>query len=199
VNDIFVKLGAFVDIVRITDLFTSPSCGESFHFNHMDMGTQNILVDEEFNFRAVIDWEFAQTAPCQVNHYPMPFPLLPSDAEIDEILKDPNHIAYNNTTRQAAARDLYRQMFQDAEDQLQRKGRPLQSSVARISDGAASRIYGCFERMGRLRGMDKILTHEMVRLAHGFNREMTNQYLEKAKSKIKGALIFSPPTWPNVG
>lgn len=94
-NDIFVKLGAFVftDIVRTTDLFTSPSCGELFHFNHMDVGTQNILVDDEFNFRAVIDWEFAQTAPWQVNHYPMPFPLLPSDAEIDEILKDPNHIA----------------------------------------------------------------------------------------------------------
>jgi hypothetical protein len=159
----------------------------------MDMGTQKILVDDDFNFHAVIDWEFAQTAPWQVNHYPMLFPLLSSDPEIDEILKDPNHIAYNNTTRQAAARDLYRQKFQDAEEELQRKGRPLQRSVARTLDGVASRIYGCFERMGRLGEMDKDLTYEMVRLAYEFNREMTNRYLETAKSKMERALIFSPP------
>ena len=89
------------------------------------MGTQNIVVDNGFNFLAIIDLEFAQTAPWQVNHYPMPFPLLSSDAEIDEILKDPNHIAYNNTSRQATARNLYRQKFQDAEQELQKKGRLL--------------------------------------------------------------------------
>jgi hypothetical protein len=57
----------------------------------MDLGTQNILVDDRFNFRAIIDWEFAQTAPWQVNHYPMTFPLLESDTKIQGILQDPNH------------------------------------------------------------------------------------------------------------
>lgn len=60
----------------------------------MDLGTQNILIDEAFNFLAIIDWEFAQTAPWQVNHYPMPFPLTSSD--IDDILKDPEHMAFGN-------------------------------------------------------------------------------------------------------
>lgn len=46
----------------------------------MDIGTQNILVDDEYNLIAVIDWEFAQTAPWQTYDYPMPFPLRESDA-----------------------------------------------------------------------------------------------------------------------
>lgn len=96
-SDESVRLGAFVflDIVQNTDLFTSPDSREHFHFSRMDMGTQNIVVDE-FNFLAIIDVEFAQTAPWQANHYPMPFPLLSSDVEIDEILKDPNQIVYKN-------------------------------------------------------------------------------------------------------
>jgi hypothetical protein len=63
-------LGTFVfcDIVSSTDLFKDKEL--SFPLNHMDMGTQNILVDDEFNFLAIIDWEFAQTAPVQVNHFP---------------------------------------------------------------------------------------------------------------------------------
>ncbi len=38
-----------------TDLFTSPNSEEYFNFNHMGMGTQNIVVDVEFNFLAIID------------------------------------------------------------------------------------------------------------------------------------------------
>lgn len=89
-SDRFSVLGAFVfcDIVSSTGLFTDKE--PSFHLNHMDMGTQNILVDDDFNFLAIIDWEFAQTAPVQVNHfpstqlpanflqYPLTFNLLPS-------------------------------------------------------------------------------------------------------------------------
>jgi len=48
----------------------SRAAKRPFHFNHMDMGIQNILVDDDFNFVAVIDWELAQTAPWEVNHYP---------------------------------------------------------------------------------------------------------------------------------
>ena len=165
----------------------------------MDMGTQNIVADHDFNFLAVIDFGFAQTAPWQVNHYPMPFPLLSSDVEIDVILKDLNHIAHNNMFRQAAARNLYRQKFQDAEQELQKKGRPLQRSTAHLLDGAASRIYACLEMLGRFGDMDKDLTHEMVRLAYGLDPEMTKRYLEKVKSRMEGALIFSAPTYQNVG
>jgi hypothetical protein len=69
-SDRFSVLGTFVfcDIVSSTDLFKDKEL--SFPLNHMDMGTQNILVDDEFNFLAIIDWEFAQTAPVQVNHFP---------------------------------------------------------------------------------------------------------------------------------
>lgn len=190
------RLGAFVflNIVQKTDLFTSPDSGEVFHFNHIDMGTQNILVDEDFNFLAVIDLEFAQTTPWQVNHYPMPFPLLSSDAEIDEILKTPSHIAYKNTSRQAVARNLYCRKFQDAEQELQKNGRPLQRSIAHLLDGAASRIYACLDMLGGFGDMDTDLTYEMLRLAYGFDIEITKQYLEKAKSRMDVVLALSAPT-----
>ncbi|TAQ84345.1 hypothetical protein B7494_g7333 [Chlorociboria aeruginascens] len=41
-----------------------------FHLDHRDMGMQNILVDQYFNFLTIIDWEFA---PWEVIHYAMPF------------------------------------------------------------------------------------------------------------------------------
>lgn len=69
----FHKLGAlvFLDIVQSTALFQAPDA--RYPLNHMDLGTQNIIVDDDLNFLAVIDWEFAQTAPWQVNYYPMHF------------------------------------------------------------------------------------------------------------------------------
>ncbi|KAI1188976.1 hypothetical protein F5B17DRAFT_393082 [Nemania serpens] len=96
-NKTAIRLGAFVflDIVKTTDLFKDTGTEGSFPLNHMDLGTQNILVDKNFNFVAVIDWEFAQTAPWQVIHYPMPFPLLGPD---EDILRDPSHIAYENVS-----------------------------------------------------------------------------------------------------
>lgn len=101
-NNTTTRLGAFIflDIVETTDLFGRSVTEEFFPFNHMDLGTQNILVDEHFNFVAIIDWEFAQTVPWQVIHYPMPFPLL---SPTEDILRDPNHIAYSNVCRQDAA------------------------------------------------------------------------------------------------
>lgn len=109
------KLGALVfrDILNKTTLFGEMSTIEQFPLNHMDLGTQNILIDDSFNFIAIIDWEFAQTAPWQVNHYPMPFPLLGLDTEA--ILRDPSHLAYENVLKQDVSRQIYRQKFQDAE------------------------------------------------------------------------------------
>lgn len=35
----------------------------------MDIGTQNILIDEEYNVVGIIDWEMAQSAPWTANYY----------------------------------------------------------------------------------------------------------------------------------
>jgi hypothetical protein len=53
-SNIFTRLGPFVfkDIVHNTALFKTG--GGPFHLNHMDMGTQNILVDQYFNFLSSI-------------------------------------------------------------------------------------------------------------------------------------------------
>jgi hypothetical protein len=101
-NSPFATLGPLVllNIVRDTDIFKSKG---PFHLNHMDMGMQNILIDDDFNFVAVIDWELAQSAPWEVNHYPMPIPLLSSDRKTAEILYDPGHRAHRNTSRQVGA------------------------------------------------------------------------------------------------
>lgn len=118
-SDRFCVLGAFVfcDIVSRTELFKNRE--PPFHLNHMDMGTQNILVDDEFNFLAIIDWEFAQTVPVQVNHFPsmqlepisslhnvsepsvycpVPFYLISSTASTQEILQDTEHLAFRNVS-----------------------------------------------------------------------------------------------------
>lgn len=185
-GNLFTTLGPFVflDIVRNTTLFKSAG-GGPFHLNHMDMGTQNILVDQDFNFLAVIDWEFAQTAPWEVNHYPMPFPLISDDAETECILQDPNHIAHNNVSRQVAAQRMYRQKFRDAEQALEETGRPLQRSIADVLDGAASRIYAILEKFGVFEGMEEELTYEMVRLGYGYGREQAEQYLQKMEAAMR--------------
>lgn len=107
----------------------------------------------------------------------MPFPLISSEVETDEILNDPYHIAYANFSWQVAARNIYRQKFLEAEHKSCKRGRPSQKSIAQLLDGAASRIYSCFEKLGRFGDMDQDLTHEMVRLAYGFNLEQTIHYL----------------------
>ncbi|KAK3384498.1 hypothetical protein B0T24DRAFT_515081 [Lasiosphaeria ovina] len=185
----FTILGAFVfrDIVQNTTLFEDGSAEGRFPLNHMDLGTQNILVDDKFNFRAIIDWEFAQTAPWQVNHYPMPFPLLESDMEIQGILQDPNHPAHGNVSRQESARRLYTKKFRDAEVELRKIGRSLGSSFAEVLDSPASRIYACFTKLGRLPMADAGLVHEMVRLAFDLDAEGTERYLHVIGDRLKRA------------
>jgi hypothetical protein len=51
-------LGTFVfhDIVHGANIYQSTgNISEIFPLNHMDLGTPNILVDDDFNFLAVID------------------------------------------------------------------------------------------------------------------------------------------------
>ena len=161
----FPKLGAlvFLDIVRSTALFQAPHA--QYPLNHMDLGMQNILADDQSNFLAVIDWEFAQTAPWQVNHYAMPFPLLWPDERINSILNDPHHLAHENISRQALSRQLYRGQFQDAEARLYQEGLHLGGGFTEALESAASRIRACFCRLGNSSDQDEGLVCEMVRLA----------------------------------
>uniref|UniRef100_A0A8H7TR47 Aminoglycoside phosphotransferase domain-containing protein n=1 Tax=Bionectria ochroleuca TaxID=29856 RepID=A0A8H7TR47_BIOOC len=107
--DSSAKLGALVfrDILLKTTLFRDMDTNKRFPLNHMDLGTQNILVDDEFNFIAIIDWEFAQTA-----------------------LLDPSHLAHKNVLRQDFSRRIYNRKFQEAERELEERERPLGGSVA---------------------------------------------------------------------
>ena len=175
--DSSVRLGALVfrDILDKTTLFGDMSTVEQFPLNHMDLGTQNILVDDTFNFVAIIDWEFAQTAPWQVNHYPMPFPLLGLDTE--DILRDPSHLAYRNVLRQDVSRRIYRQKFQEAERKFEEEGRRLRGSFADTLNSPASRIYAYFTSLGRLPQADRGLLREMVHFAFGWGADKVEQYL----------------------
>ncbi|KEZ43205.1 Uncharacterized protein SAPIO_CDS4880 [Scedosporium apiospermum] len=123
-------------------IFKDPDDQGPFHFNHMDMGIQNILVDDDFTILAIIDWELSQSVPWAVNHYSMPIPLIHSDEEIREILNDPGHIAHRNVSRQEATRAMYRRKFKEAEAALKERGPPLRVSISEILEGKASRIYG---------------------------------------------------------
>lgn len=95
----FAEIGAlaFCNIVSKTAIFQDMGLEGSFPLNHMDFGTQNIIVDDDFNFLATIDWEFAQAAPWHVNHYPMLFPPLGSQERTESILADPSHLACHAT------------------------------------------------------------------------------------------------------
>jgi hypothetical protein len=180
--DKFIALGTYIfrDIVARTDLFKDPSL--SFPLNHMDMGTQNVLVDDDYNFLAIIDWEFAQTAPVQVNHYPMPFTQLFSDARIEAILKDTNHFAYVNITRQRTTQNLYRKKFLQAEHALQDQGRVVNCSIANELSKPASRIYSMLESLD---GFDpEELTYEMVRLAFGLKGDDAKRYVNEMEVEM---------------
>ncbi|EJT74690.1 hypothetical protein GGTG_08528 [Gaeumannomyces tritici R3-111a-1] len=181
----FATLGPLVfrNIVRDTHIFKSKG---PFHLNHMDMGMQNILIDDGFNFVAVIDWELAHSAPWEVNHYPMPIPLISSDRGIAEILYDPRHMAHRNVSRQAGARLLYRQKFEEAERALEKRGKPLHYSIAEVLDGKASRIYGLVEKIGVFHGMEEELTYELVRLGYGLTGPEAEQHLQMLGGDERG-------------
>ncbi|RKK87875.1 hypothetical protein BFJ68_g16998 [Fusarium oxysporum] len=180
----FRKLGAlvFIDIVNSTALFQEFQV--QYPFNHMDLGTQNIIVDDDLTFLAVIDWEFAQTAPREVNHYPMPFPLLWSDQKIKDILDDATHVAHKNVTQQVFTRQLYRDCFRVAETELEKKGASLGVKFADVLESAASRVHACFSKLGDSPEHDEVLVREMVRLAFNYDDEGTDQYLKKMSCKI---------------
>ncbi|KAL7938649.1 hypothetical protein V8C35DRAFT_328649 [Trichoderma chlorosporum] len=173
----------FRNIVRDTEIFKSSQ--GPFHLNHMDMGMQNILVDEDYNFVAIIDWEFAQSAPWEVNHYPMPIPLISSDRETAVFLHDPKHMAHRNTSRQVGARLLYRQQFEEAEQALEQRGSPLHRSIADVLEGKASRICGVVDKIGIFDGMEEDLTYELVRLGYGLTGSKAEQHISLVEAEMQ--------------
>lgn len=185
----FATLGPLIfrNIVRDTDIFKSSH--GPFHFNHMDMGMQNILIDGDFNFVAMIDWELAQSAPWEVNHYPMPIPLIASDRATADILYDPGHRAHRNTSRQVGARLLYREKFKEAERALKKRGNPLHASIADVLEGKASRIFGLVEKIGVFHGMEEELTYELVRLGYGLTGQEAERHIQMLGEEAEKAMI----------
>ncbi|PSN68260.1 hypothetical protein BS50DRAFT_665880 [Corynespora cassiicola Philippines] len=178
-------LGAFVfcDIVSNTQLFKNEDL--SFHLNHMDMGTQNILVDDDYNFLAIIDWQFAQTAPVQVNHYPMPFPLVKSDASMQKILQDPANKGFRNFQKSDRAQKLYLKKFKDAESNLKKKGSPVIPSISDQLNGPASRIYAILDKLDpSWPGLDELI-YEMLRLAFELEEDTAKNYIERLEAEME--------------
>jgi hypothetical protein len=182
----FAILGplVFQSIVRDTDIYRGDQ-RPFFPFIHMDMGTQNLLVDDNYNFIAVIDWEFAQSAPWQVFHYPMPIAITTSDTTIAQRLHDGGHLAHRNVSRQVGARLLYRQQFQEAERGLEEKGNSLKCSIADVLESKASRIYGLVEKISSFKGMEEELTYELVRLGYGLKGLEAEQLIKKVEADFK--------------
>ncbi|KAL7816781.1 hypothetical protein V8C44DRAFT_263466 [Trichoderma aethiopicum] len=173
----------FKAIVHNTPLYKSTRT--RFPLVHMDMGTQNLLVDDDYNIIAVIDWEFAQSAPWEVFHYPMPLAITTSDLKTAERLHDTEHLAHRNASRQVAARLLYRQQFQEAERRLGEKGDALEYSIADVLGGKASRIYGLVEKISYFTGMEEELTYEIVRLGYGLTGSEAEQLIVKIEEEFR--------------
>ncbi|KAF6805415.1 hypothetical protein CSOJ01_09490 [Colletotrichum sojae] len=105
----------------------------------------------------------------------MPFPLLGLD--IEDLLKDPDHLACPNVSRQKRGRDLYVEKFREAESRLEAEGRPLPGTFSETLTGPASRIYACFTYLGRVPSVDRELTCDMARMAFGYDRDQAENYV----------------------
>ncbi|KAG8673685.1 hypothetical protein FPOAC2_07142 [Fusarium poae] len=182
-----LTLGAivFLDIVRNTPLFESHG---PYHLNHMDLHVGNILVDDDLNFMAIIDWEFAQTAPWQVTSYPRLFQLRPSDDTLEKVLNDPKHIRYKDAKLQDDARQLYSEKFDEAAAKYGGGSNPY-GSYTEVLNGAASRIYEAFMELGHVPEQDQHLIDEMVLLAFGVD-DGTNWYLKNLDNRWRADNSF---------
>lgn len=107
----------------------------------------------------------------------MPFPLLDSQEQTQQILADSNHLAHKNVLRQETARAMYRDAFRAAEEDLGKQGRPLAQSIAEVLDSTASRTYVCFTSLGRMPEQDEELVRRMARLAFGWDDAKIGSYL----------------------
>ena len=183
-DDKYHLLGPVVhlDIVKNSSLFKSNRNGP-FPLNHLDMGTQNLLMDDEYNIVAIIDWEMAQTAPWEINYYQWPFP--PMDRKDDVNWDSLGPVARSNTQRTFDSQDFYRRKFAQAEIELRNQGRPLAVSISNILDSDESRTYFMMERHG-VDGPDADETYlkEAVKMAFGYGDQEVESYLRRKASEI---------------
>ena len=171
----FIDLGVKIltDIVRFTVLFADGGVEPLFLLNHADLKPCNILVDEDLNFLAVIDWQFAQTAPWAFYFYPDPFPFLWTDQEIHNLLRAPDHHPADATTQQrSAARLLFTKKL--------RETGPLGGRLAETLESEASKIFGCYMRLGDEPAKDEECLRAMVRLGFGLDEAGVDGYLAAA-------------------
>lgn len=100
------------------------------------------------------------------------------------------NMAHNAVSRQAVARRMYISKFQEAENGLRNRGRCLKRSFPDLLNSAASRIYACYDRIESTGDGDEDLVREMVRLAFGFDRDRTSQYLKSIEDRVRQANIM---------
>ncbi|KAH6628108.1 kinase-like domain-containing protein [Chaetomium tenue] len=67
IDDIKEEIFAFCSMEQASQgLFTSRLVEEPCVLQHLDLRSANIIVDEEFNIKGIIDWEFSGTIPRQL-------------------------------------------------------------------------------------------------------------------------------------
>lgn len=184
------RLGPFLhlDIIRRSALFRAHRAGP-FPLLHMDIGTQNLLVDAEYNIVGVVDWEMAQTAPWAAHHYQYPFPPADDPADMAAALGDPDHPAHVGYSRIHALQRLYCCKFAEAEAALREEGTPLAMSVAEVLDSDASRAYFMMERHG-VDGpvWDEVFARALVRIAYGLDEEGVREYIDCKEAEMEAEL-----------
>lgn len=174
------------DIVQNSSVFKEFN-GPPFPFNHMDLDTHNFLVDEAYNIIAVIDWEFAQSAPWHEHTYPILFaPFGNVFGQSDEaILCLPAQVRCGNVSLQEVTRQLYKKGFDDAERELHTHGRDIRVSISTLLDSKGARIKTL---AGILEHIDLMYvercTLEMIRIAYEIDERDSEKYLRSMDQEM---------------
>ena len=146
----------------------------------MDLGAHNILIDDDYNFLAVVGWEFAQTAPWQGNYYPAPLPLLRPDAPYEGSAQTiPRSFTHEEFTSQ-----LYAQKLREVERSFRQRGRELPYTFLEVVHSPASQVFARFCRLGIDPAQDEIFVKEMVQIAFKFNDKDTYEYLTDLENRV---------------
>lgn len=186
-------LGPFLhlDIIHHSTLFAAHRQGP-FPLNHMDIGTPNILIDEEYNIVGIIDWEMAQSAPWDVNYYHYPFPPADDERDLKRALNDPNHPAHKSYTKINALQQLYCRKMKEAEAWVEEEmGAPLTNSIADVLNTNASRAYFMMERHGVDSPVwDDIFARALVRMAFGLgDGKDIEGYINRKEEEMKSFIL----------
>ena len=174
------------DIVQNSSVFKEYD-EPPFPFTHMDLDTHNFLVDRAYNIIAVIDWEFAQSAPWHEHTYPMLFaPFGNVFGESDEaILRLPAQLRCGNVSLQEVTRQLYKKGFEDAERELHTHGRDIRVPISTLLGSKGARIKTL---AGILEHIDLMYveqcTLEMIRIVYEIDERDSEKYLRSMDQKM---------------